>query len=95
MTLDRRLARLEAARGDMAPEGPRVIFLAAMHPDGVGGHTSRIEVALLVGGDSLERDQDETEADFKRRALAAPKGAAGAPWSAVALPVGTDEENGA
>ncbi|EYD75849.1 hypothetical protein Rumeso_02631 [Rubellimicrobium mesophilum DSM 19309] len=79
MTLERRLAKLETARGAMAPEGPRVIFLSAMSPDDTGGLSNRVEVALLVGGSSLERGEDETEADFERRALAAAEDSAVTP----------------
>lgn len=62
MTLSKRLARLEAERGDGAGEMPSVIFLC----DETGEPMS----ALIIGAGSISREPDETPEAFEARATA-------------------------
>ena len=62
MTLQRRLTKLEA-RGSAALDGPRMIYLCAAPDGGPMG-------AVLRGGQTLARADDETEAAFDLRAKA-------------------------
>lgn len=72
MTLSKRLARLEAERGDGDGDMPSVIFLC----DGESGEPMS---ALIVGGGSISREPDETREAFEAQAMA------GAP-AAIYLP---------
>lgn len=72
MTLARRLARLEAERGNGASDGPSVVFLC----DAATGEPLSV---LVMGGGSIAREPDETREAFEARAMA------GAP-AAIHLP---------
>lgn len=61
MTLSKRLARLEAERGKGAADMPSVIFLCDVE-------TGEPSVALIVGGESISREPDETREAFEARA---------------------------
>jgi len=72
VTLSKRLARLEAERGNGDGDMPSVIFLC----DGKSGEPMS---ALIVGGGSISREPDETREAFESRV------SAGAP-AAIYLP---------
>ncbi len=61
MTLSKRLARLEAERGNGAGDVPRVIFLC-------DGQTGEPGAAIIVGGGTIAREPDETADAFRARA---------------------------
>lgn len=63
MTLSKRLARLEAERGNSAGDMPSVIFLC----DGATGEPLS---AMIVGGGSIRREPDESREAFEARASA-------------------------
>lgn len=63
MTLSKRLERLEGKRAQSAENGPSVIFLC-------DAETGEPSVALIVGGDSISREPDETQEAFEARATA-------------------------
>lgn len=64
MTLGKRLARLEAERGNGAGKGPSVIFIC-------DGETGEPMSALIIGGDTILREPDETREAFEARAMRA------------------------
>ena len=63
MTLSKRLARLEAERGNGAGDMPSVIFLC----DGATGEPMS---ALIIGGGSISREPEEMREAFEARAIA-------------------------
>lgn len=63
MNLHKRLDRIEAKRGALAPAGPSVIFLC----DGATGEPFS---AMIVGGGSIEREPGESCEAFEARASA-------------------------
>jgi len=73
MTLQRRLARLEAKRGRNGTEGPAVILLYAFSGDEKA--EGEAKAAIVVGGGGYEREPGETESDFIARATRNASGA--------------------
>lgn len=67
-TIERRLAKLEAARP--ATEGPDVILLVGVSRGPDGELVKDTHAAWLVGGGSLTREEGESEAEFIARAHA-------------------------
>lgn len=65
MTLRQRVARLEARCGDAYSDGPDVIFLVGVQPDG----SKPVQSALFRGGGGIVREPDEAESSFTERAL--------------------------
>lgn len=63
MTLSKRLARLEAERGNGAGDMPRVIFICS-------GEDGEPGMAFFVGGGSISRQPDESREAFEARAIA-------------------------
>jgi hypothetical protein len=72
VTLRKRLARLEAERGNSDYDGPSVVFLCS-------AETGEPISALLMGAGSIAREPGETREAFEARAMA------GAP-AAISLP---------
>lgn len=72
MTIRKRIERLETKRGKPAGDVPSVIFLCC-------GETGEPLGAILVGGGSISREQNESREAFEARAMA------GAP-AALSLP---------
>jgi hypothetical protein len=65
VTLRKRVARLEARYGDAHTDGPDVIFVVGVQPD--GGQS--VQSALFRGGGAIIREPDEAEPSFTERAL--------------------------
>lgn len=63
MTLSKRLARLEAERGNGAGEMPSVIFVC-------DGETDEPMGAFIIGSGTISREPGETREAFKARAIA-------------------------